>query len=120
HAESHACETDDLHSNAPVSWDDPNSDKKTEQQKQIDCSASSGVREVTGDDANPLGGDINRAEDNRSEESDAIGGDIHQEPGNGDQHRTSSIGAREENCNAWFRWRDCTCDTLISRIACNL
>src|SRR5437016_13663929 len=97
HAESHARETDRLHANAPEPRDRPDSKKKTEEQEHIDRSASPGICEVTGDDADSLTGEINCTQDNRGEKSDAIGSDIHQKPGNRDQRRTSSIAAREKD-----------------------
>src|SRR6188472_4170218 len=66
-------------------------------------------------------GDIDRTQDNWSEESDAVGRDIHQEPRNRDKHRTTSVGGREKNPYSGFSWRrHRNCGTSIPGMAGNL
>src|SRR5437667_876439 len=94
HAASHARETDDLHADTSEPWNRPDSKKEAEEQEQIDCTASARVGKVISNDATcPTGN--NRTQDNRSEETHAVSGDIHQEPRDCDKHRTSSVSARE-------------------------
>src|SRR6266571_9559888 len=93
HAASHARETDDLYEDTSEPWNRPDSKKESEKQEQIDRTASPCVGKVISHDANCLTGNINRAQDNRSEETHAVSGDIHQEPRDCDKHRRSSVGA---------------------------
>src|SRR6266550_6556725 len=93
HAANHARETDDLHADTSEPLNRPDSKKEAQEQEQIDCTASPRVGKVISNDATCLTGNINRTQDNRSEETHAVSGDIHQEPRDCDKHRTSSVGA---------------------------
>jgi hypothetical protein len=107
--------------NSSESWDSPDSEEKTQEQKQVDRPASPRVSEIMGDEAAFLTRHINRTQDNRREKSYAIGGDIHQEPGSRDENRASSIGVREKNRYSGRFWRrDWICAAVVLRIGRNL
>src|SRR5437763_15573347 len=90
-----------MHPDASELWHRPDSKKEAEEQEQIDCTASPGGSQVVSDGASCQTGSLDSAQDNWSEESHAIGSDIHQKPRGRHTQRTSSIGARAENHDPW-------------------